>query len=436
MSPVTIIQTILVVALGAAVLLVRHRAGAYRAAYGLIWLAYVAHIGSAVAQVLLIQYVYGGGDAVFYLQRGAEWARLLSYDSSLYLGDVVGIVLQREDVFLPATVTKFGTSTATMQGLTAILCWLLSPSLLVVGMVSSVLAFHGQLAIYNVAVARLREVSPRALAAAVLLVPSAVFWTSSLVKEAIATAFLGALVSAFHHLLRGRPMRSTPGLAVGALGLGLVKPYVLFAFVISAVAWWYWEQALKRSGGRRMEIRPGALVLGFLGCSLLLIVLGRLFPRYALERVVEEAARLQAVGATTGGGSDYALAATTSASAAGQFVLAPLAAFTALYRPLLIEVHNPLALIAALENTAFLGLTVSVIWRRGLRQTLVRVAENPLLVFSAVLVAILAVAVGLASTNLGTLSRYRVPLVPFFALLLLVSYRATAAGASATPRSG
>jgi hypothetical protein len=45
---------------------------------------------------------------------------------------------------------------------------------------------------------------------------------------------------------------------------------------------------------------------------------------------------------------------------------------------------------------------------------------NPLLVFAFMFVLGLGVAVGLTSTNLGTLSRYRVPLVPFFASLLVV----------------
>jgi hypothetical protein len=46
--------------------------------------------------------------------------------------------------------------------------------------------------------------------------------------------------------------------------------------------------------------------------------------------------------------------------------------------------------------------------------------EEPFLVFCVVFVITFGIAVGLTSTNLGTLSRYRSPILPFFAVLLLV----------------
>jgi hypothetical protein len=46
--------------------------------------------------------------------------------------------------------------------------------------------------------------------------------------------------------------------------------------------------------------------------------------------------------------------------------------------------------------------------------------EDPFLVFCVVFVIAFGIAVGLTSTNLGTLSRYRSPLLPFFVVLLLV----------------
>ena len=46
--------------------------------------------------------------------------------------------------------------------------------------------------------------------------------------------------------------------------------------------------------------------------------------------------------------------------------------------------------------------------------------DDPFLVFCTVFVIAFGIAVGLTSTNLGTLSRYRSPILPFFAVLLLV----------------
>jgi hypothetical protein len=76
-------------------------------------------------------------------------------------------------------------------------------------------------------------------------------------------------------------------------------------------------------------------------------------------------------------------------------------------------------LVNALETTAILGLAIMAVYRNGLRGLLRRVSHAPLLMFCAVFVFGLALGVGLATTNLGTLSRYRVPFMPFFAILLL-----------------
>lgn len=56
-----------------------------------------------------------------------------------------------------------------------------------------------------------------------------------------------------------------------------------------------------------------------------------------------------------------------------------------------------------------------------LRRPLVRrVTANPALMFSIVFVLVLGLGTGLSTANLGTLSRYRAPMMPFFLLLLLV----------------
>jgi hypothetical protein len=49
-----------------------------------------------------------------------------------------------------------------------------------------------------------------------------------------------------------------------------------------------------------------------------------------------------------------------------------------------------------------------------------RVTANPALMFCFIFVLVLAMGTGLSTANLGTLSRYRAPMMPFFLLLLLI----------------
>lgn len=71
------------------------------------------------------------------------------------------------------------------------------------------------------------------------------------------------------------------------------------------------------------------------------------------------------------------------------------------------------------------------------------VLTNPFLSMCAGFTATFGVVVGLATTNLGTLSRYRAPMVPFFVGMLLVVHvlqkaaqQAKRDARPATPRNG
>lgn len=99
---------------------------------------------------------------------------------------------------------------------------------------------------------------------------------------------------------------------------------------------------------------------------------------------------------------------------------APLALFTSLFRPLAFEARNFLMAINAIETTLLIAYAIRFLLRESLAKAAARIRNSPLLMFCLTFVVSLGIAVGLATTNLGTLSRYRMPLVPFFATLLLV----------------
>jgi hypothetical protein len=97
--------------------------------------------------------------------------------------------------------------------------------------------------------------------------------------------------------------------------------------------------------------------------------------------------------------------------------LVPLGVATALFRPLLIEGTNPLLAISALEMTVF---TVLVL--RGLRNgrtVLLLARRSALFSMCITFVAVFSVALGISTTNLGTLARYRAPMMPFYAMALV-----------------
>jgi hypothetical protein len=104
---------------------------------------------------------------------------------------------------------------------------------------------------------------------------------------------------------------------------------------------------------------------------------------------------------------------------AGQMAFAPLALVSSLYRPFLFEASSLQVAINALETAVLLALTLRAFAVNGVAGTFGRIWQSPLLAHCLIFAAIFGTAVGLGTTNLGTLSRYRMPLVPFFAFALL-----------------
>jgi len=103
----------------------------------------------------------------------------------------------------------------------------------------------------------------------------------------------------------------------------------------------------------------------------------------------------------------------------GAILFAPLALLTALFRPFLFEANSPLTLAAAIETTVGLLLSIRLLligrWSR-LRD---RILASPILILCLVFTVVAGIAIGLSTTNFGTLSRYRIPIMPFFGFLLV-----------------
>jgi hypothetical protein len=98
--------------------------------------------------------------------------------------------------------------------------------------------------------------------------------------------------------------------------------------------------------------------------------------------------------------------------------LAPDAIVVSLFRPYLWEVNNPLMLLSALESLALLLLVVYLIFKGNVR--LFRAFWEPNIFFYLLFALTFAFAVGVSTYNFGTLVRYKIPMMPFFVMALVL----------------
>jgi TRAP-type mannitol/chloroaromatic compound transport system permease small subunit len=91
-----------------------------------------------------------------------------------------------------------------------------------------------------------------------------------------------------------------------------------------------------------------------------------------------------------------------------------------LFRPYLWEVNNPVMLLSALESLAFLLLTFWAVRRRGFVNSLGLLRKNPFLVFCLLFTVVFSFAVGISTYNFGSLVRYKIPILPFYGVFLIL----------------
>ncbi len=146
--------------------------------------------------------------------------------------------------------------------------------------------------------------------------------------------------------------------------------------------------------------------------------------KYSVEKIATTA-RVTAYDIRFGTGSDAGSGYTIDVeewTPTGMLLSAPTALNVALFRPYLWEVRNPLMLISAMESLFIFIFTIYVFIRSF--KKLVSAIMNYNVLFCLIFSLTFAFATGISTFNFGTLVRYKIPLIPFFlvALILIRDY--------------
>lgn len=245
----------------------------------------------------------------------------------------------------------------------------------------------------------------------VLLLPSLLFWPSSIGKEAWMTLTLGLAAYGAARILRGRRWGFVL-LALGMLGTAAVRPHVSLIFALSLGA----AYLLRRSPTGDSLLAPVAKLAGVVVLAgVLLFAIGQTKELFGIKDTFDadavtfvlEKARSQ----TATAGSEFRAPESTDLSPSAF----PAALVSVLFRPFPWEAKNPLSFIAAVEGLVLLGFFV--VSRQRLVGAVRSLLRTPYVVL--VLCYSLMFVYGFSSfANFGVLTRQRVQLLPFVLVLL------------------
>lgn len=284
----------------------------------------------------------------------------------------------------------------------------------------AVLSFIGGWAFF-ISMYRLKPALHAWIAVAVLFIPSVVFWGSGVMKDTLTFACLGLLTYAASNIFDGkRLVGSTLIVLLSIFVIFSIKKYILFCLIPALILWFYMGQVRAiRSLALKVIIVPFFIVFitGAAYYSILFVSEGD--KRYSLDKIAETA-QITAydIRYWTGreAGSGYTLGE-LDGTFSSMLYLAPQSVNVSLFRPYLWEVRNPLMLLSAIEGALLLLFTLYVLVKKW--RILVNALRTPVVLFCLVFSLTFAFAVGVSTYNFGTLSRYKIPLLPYYALALV-----------------
>ena len=370
--------------------------------------SFVMHVVFVLANMAVVKYLYGRGDMYSFYADGVvigDWLRsdwtlvddvfwwMLSYESDLNFS------AGSEGTRIMVALATF--SNLVFFGSFAAMCYF-----------PAMLGYFAKVALFDAFRDSFGKGFTTQVALAFTCVPSVVFWTSGMIKECIAIICMGLVAAGW----RSAYARNPGGLALffaGVYLLQVIKGHFMLTGVVGVGAMIYWGRSVKDG---KITARPITFVISAVLTVIGIGAIGEIAPRFAITNLADEMIFLQERAA---GGSAIDIGFRDEMGTAEFVALSPLALITGLYRPFLFEATNPPMLLNALETSLFLWLTVRGVYRRGLRGLPKLAIAHPALVFLLVFSLLSALGVGLATGNLGTMSRYRAPVIPFFVLALL-----------------
>jgi hypothetical protein len=240
----------------------------------------------------------------------------------------------------------------------------------------------------------------RRFAALLWLWPSMWYWPSSIGKESVMLFGLGLVVLGVAGRRGTGELRWMPYLA-GLVACFFVRPHVATIVACAAVpaSMVIW---LRDRGRRSIELAGACVVALAVGAATSVFL--EVETVEDLQAVVERRAETTLQGGSRLPGLPSGVDAV------------PQAVVNMYLRPMIWEVHNPMALAAALEVCVLAGL----VWlrRRGLVRSLGALGASRLMPFAVLVLVAYSLMVGLFYGNQGLIARQRTLAMPFLFLLL------------------
>jgi hypothetical protein len=206
----------------------------------------------------------------------------------------------------------------------------------------------------------------------------------------------------------------------------IIKSYIVMAFLPAILLWGVGLLSYKIKDTRLILFVRYFLYASAIGG--IVVVGGKLeaemFGEYNIESVANKSFTtrdyLYRVSNETDG-SGYTLG-DFDPTILGMLQQAPAGVNVTLFRPYPWEARKPIVMISAAEALFFLVFSIVVIFRNNPIRVVQRILADETLQFCLIFTLVFAFAVGISTSNFGSLVRYKIPCLPFYAAFLIILF--------------
>jgi hypothetical protein len=394
--------------------------------------AFFLHMFGSVAYSLLVQYYYGYGDSFVYY-KGGDFFNTELIKNPGNIKYFFAPPSQLQEWFIADGIDDLGivnyfvipSSTAVMK-ISALLSFFAFNKFIIISLFFGLFSFAGQWKLFQVFNDYNKGKSQNLLAYAVLYSPSIWFWGSGLMKDSICLGAMGFIIHILYKNIVKKEIVFKEWLLLLLLIfiIYIIKSYIimiLFASIMTVIFVRYVLQL------KNLAVRFAVIIL-FLISSALFVTFSN-FSAELNDIVQESYVQVQTFqqnyqnsrqeDENSKAGFDIG---NFDASLTSMVIKSPSVIFSCLFRPFLWESKKIIILFTALESTLLLLCTLYLLFITRFRGFFKIIFSNPFVLFAFVIAILFALIIGFTTFNFGTMTRYKIILLPFYYFILVHIY--------------
>ncbi len=393
--------------------------------------AFTLKIFGAILLGIIYQYYYKGGDTLNYWHQTQvinsslsdsfwTWLKLVTARADIYDVDVYNYTTQfywygirTPEYLISAIGALIGIFTMTTYLPTAV--------------IFAAISFIGVWKLYIVFTKLYPRLSKQ-LAYAILFIPSVVFWGSGFMKDTITLSCMGWVTHFFYLIFfeNKKIVQNSFFALIFLYIIYIIKTYIVLSFLPAILLWGVGLLSYKIKDTRLILFVRYFLYVSAIGG--IILVSGKLEAEMFGEYNIESVAGKSFVTrdylfriSNEQDGSGYTLG-DFDPTLLGMLEQAPAGINVTLFRPYLWEARKPIVMISALESLVYLIFSIVVIFRNNPIRVVQRILSDETLQFCLIFTLVFAFAVGISTSNFGSLVRYKIPCLPFYTAFLLILF--------------